>query len=81
METDMETAVETVTLRVSGMHCASCALLIDDVLDDLPGVHDTRTSVKDGRSIVQLDTTRSTPAEVIAAIDELGYQAEQLGGR
>jgi copper chaperone CopZ len=28
----------TLEISISGMHCGSCALLIDDVLADLPGV-------------------------------------------
>lgn len=68
----------THTLRVTGMHCGSCALLIDDVLEDLPGVRSTRTTVKDERTVVELDSTQSTLDEVIAAIAEAGYQAEPV---
>lgn len=70
--------ITTHTFRVEGMHCGSCSLLIDDTLEDLPGVKDTRTSVKDGRSVVRLDTTQSAPGEVVAAIAELGYRAAPL---
>ncbi|MFP5377090.1 MAG: heavy-metal-associated domain-containing protein [Acidimicrobiia bacterium] len=28
----------TTELRVDGMHCASCGMLIDDAVEDLPGV-------------------------------------------
>jgi len=65
----------THVFRVDGMHCGSCALLIDDTLEDLPGVHDTRTTVKTGRATVELDLTRSSPEDVIAAISDIGYQA------
>lgn len=68
----------TVTFRVTGMHCGSCSLLIDDVLEDLPGVRSTQTSVKQGCSVVELDTTQSSADDVIAAIDSVGYQAELL---
>ncbi len=37
-------ATATYTFRVEGMHCGSCALLIDDALEDLPGVRSTLTS-------------------------------------
>lgn len=60
------------TFRIEGMHCASCALLIDDTLEDLPGVRSTQTSMKRGRSIVELEPG-TTPADVIAAVGELGY--------
>ncbi|MFF5035639.1 heavy-metal-associated domain-containing protein [Nocardia salmonicida] len=61
--------------RIEGMHCGSCALLIDDTLEDLPGVTSTQTSMKKGRSTVELDATITTPDDVIAAITELGYTA------
>lgn len=66
----------TVTFRVNGMHCGSCSLLIDDALEDLPGILTTNTSRKRRRTAVELDPTRTTPDQVIAAISELGYTAE-----
>ncbi|MGH3908572.1 MAG: heavy-metal-associated domain-containing protein [Pseudonocardiaceae bacterium] len=68
-------ATTTHVFRVDGMHCGSCALLIDDTLEDLPGVHDTQTTIKAGRATVELDLARSSPEDVIAAIAELGYRA------
>lgn len=70
--------VTTHTFRIDGMHCASCALLIDDALDDLPGVHRTQTTLKAGRSTVELDVTKTSPREVIGAIEQLGYRAAAL---
>ncbi|WP_043735038.1 MULTISPECIES: heavy-metal-associated domain-containing protein [Nocardia] len=64
----------THVFRVEGMHCGSCALLIDDTLQDLPGVRSTQTSRKNNRTTVDLDTA-TTPGDVIAAIAELGYTA------
>lgn len=63
----------THTFRVDGMRCGSCALLIDDTLQDLPGVRETRTSRRHNRTTVDLDY--ATPGDVIAAIAELGYTA------
>jgi copper chaperone CopZ len=60
------------------MHCGSCALLIDDVLANLPGVRCTQTQVKAGLSTVELDLTQSRPEDVISAIEELGYRASRL---
>lgn len=60
---------------VEGMHCGSCALLIDDALQDLPGVRSTQTEVKAGRSTVELDMDHTSPEDVINAIAELGYRA------
>ncbi|WP_137811180.1 heavy-metal-associated domain-containing protein [Gordonia sp. GAMMA] len=66
----------TITVSVTGMHCGSCSLLIDDTLEDLPGVLASTTSRKKGLTTVDLDPTRTTTDEVVTAIAELGYPAE-----
>lgn len=66
------------TFRVEGMHCGSCALLIDDVLHDLPGVRDAHTSATKHQTTVELDTTHTSPDDVISAIAEAGYRAARL---
>jgi len=61
--------------QIEGMHCGSCALLIDDALQDLPGVRSTHTTIRQQRSTVELDETQTALKEVINTISELGYQA------
>ncbi|MFI7119421.1 heavy-metal-associated domain-containing protein [Amycolatopsis sp. NPDC049868] len=68
-------STEKFTFQVEGMHCGSCALLIDDALEDLPGVLSTQTTMKKGVSIVELDADRSSVEDVIKVIEELGYRA------
>ncbi len=71
-------SISTYIFRVQGMHCGSCALLIDDSLADLPGVRRTQTRVKAGLSTVELDLTQSRPSDVINVIEQLGYRASPL---
>lgn len=71
-------SVTTHTFRIDGMHCGSCPLLIDDALEDLPGVHRTQTTMKAGRSTVELDVTKTSPREIIRTIEQLGYRAAPL---
>jgi copper chaperone CopZ len=66
----------THVFRIDGMHCGSCALLIDDTLEELPGVHAAQTTMRSGLSTVELDENRTSPADVIKTITELGYHAE-----
>lgn len=65
----------TLQLTVRGLHCGSCALLIDDALADLPGVLDSRTSTKAEHSTITHDD-RTTHHAIIAVIEKLGYRAE-----
>ncbi len=67
----------TYTFRVTGMHCASCGMLIDDELDDLDGVLSTHTSVGKAVSTVVVDGDRCGPEQIVAAIAAAGYGARQ----
>jgi len=74
------TAPATATFVVTGMHCASCGMLIDEVVEDLAGVVTSATSVRRGRTIVTYDPTRSTVAEIAAAIVTAGSYEAELDG-
>ena len=66
----------TYTLRVEGMHCASCGLLIDDALEDLPGVTRAQTTVRNGQTVVEVDPDGCTMDDIVAAVGEAGYTAQ-----
>jgi copper chaperone CopZ len=60
------------------MHCGSCPVLIDDTLEDLPGVSRSHTELKAARSTVWLDTSHTDPQQVVETITGLGYTASVL---
>ena len=62
-------------LAVEGMHCASCGLLIDEALEESDGVARATTDVRQGRTVVWFDTSRTTVASLAAVVDQLGYRA------
>jgi copper chaperone len=68
-------STSTHVFRIHGMHCGSCPLLIDDTLEDLPGVSRSQTELKAGRSTVQLNTAVTDAQQVIDTITGLGYTA------
>ena len=62
------------TLNITGMHCGSCAILIDESLEELEGVQRSITDVRAGRTIVEhADAVNVT--ELLAAVAEAGYTA------
>jgi copper chaperone len=65
----------TFAFTVTGMHCGSCGLLIDDALEETAGVHSAQTSVRDGRTVVAADPAAVDPATLLAVIETAGYQA------
>ena len=64
---------------VEGMRCASCGLLIDELVEEVPGVASSTTHVPNGRTVVACaDGADVDPAAVAAAIAEAGYRARPL---
>lgn len=64
---------QTMTVKVSGMHCSSCSILIDEAVEDLDGVTSSSTSLKRKLTTVTFDATRCSPEQIAAAIVEAGY--------
>ncbi len=62
----------TVTVAVTGMHCASCGLLVDDCLEDVDGVVTSTTDVRSGRCVAVVGG-EVTDEAVLAAVAEAGY--------
>lgn len=69
----------TLVFAVEGMHCASCGLLIDDLVEEVLGVASSTTHVPSGRTVVACaDGADVDPAALAAAIAQAGYQARPL---
>ena len=62
-------------LKVEGMHCASCPLLIDEELEELPGVSEAKTSLAKQETHVVFDESQVELPELLETIEELGYRA------
>ncbi len=65
----------TFKFTVTGMHCASCGMLIDETLEEeLDGVQRSQTNVRQGQTVVVADASVTADA-ITAAIAGAGYQA------
>jgi len=69
---------EIVTSRftTTGMHCPSCAALIQMTVEDLPGVESVRSDYPTGITEVRHDAALASDATIIAEIVKVGYGAE-----
>ena len=65
----------TVELAVEGMHCASCAALIEEVLGEVPAVRSASVDLEAGRASVTFDPSAYSVDDARAAITAAGYQA------
>lgn len=67
----------TASFVVTGMHCASCGLLIDEAVEEVDGVRSCATDARRARTVVRFDPTVTSPEVIAAAIEEAGYRAER----
>ncbi|MDY0088535.1 MAG: heavy-metal-associated domain-containing protein [Coriobacteriia bacterium] len=67
--------IKTVQLNTTGMHCGSCAMLIDMTLADLTGVSEVKTDFASGVTNVTYDPAVLSTDDVIAAVRSVGYDA------
>lgn len=70
--------MQTVTLNVGGMWCASCGYIVYQALMDTPGV--VAAKVGSGSAEVTFDPSKTDLADVIAATGKYGYPAELASG-
>ncbi len=63
------------TFRVSDMHCSNCAMKIESLEDDLPGVKSVSASYKKSLVVVEFDEGILTNEDIIQAIKKQGYSA------
>lgn len=71
-------ATTTLEFAVEGMHCGSCAALIEESLIENPAIPAVAVDLEAGRATVSFDAARVSPDDVAAAITGLGYPATAL---
>src|SRR3989338_6664858 len=67
-----------VNLSISGMHCASCAGLIERSLKKVAGVQQANVNFAAEKALVTFDAATATVPQFIAAIKKAGYTAQEV---
>jgi copper chaperone CopZ len=66
---------KTIKLATTGMHCGSCAMLIDMTLGDLDGVSEVETDYASGLTVVTFDAQRLSVDDLVQSVLSAGYEA------
>lgn len=61
-------------INVSGMHCKSCEMLIDDALTELDGVNSVKSSHEEGTVSVDFDDKKINLTKIKSVIKDEGYE-------
>ncbi|MFZ4622792.1 MAG: heavy metal translocating P-type ATPase [Rhodoferax sp.] len=62
-------------LMIEGMHCAACALAIEDALQRVPGIVSAEVSAGSQRARVVWDAQTVVPSQWLRAVRDCGYRA------
>lgn len=62
-----------IILKVGGMHCSSCEMLLKDALGEIGGVKDVSASRSAGTVSVEFDRNIVAEASLVRAIEQEGY--------
>ncbi len=67
---------QRVSLSLSGMHCASCAGLIEKSISKVNGVQKASVNFSAEKAIIDYDNSLATTENLISAVKKAGYTAE-----
>ncbi len=69
--------MKTAKLKIQGMHCASCPIMIDGTLEDsLDGVISAHTHYARQVCVVDYDEEEIDIEDIMSAIEDIGYTVE-----
>lgn len=67
--------MQSVTLKIQGMHCGGCAQSIKRLLERQPGVESAEVSFESGEARVRFDPARLSEQQLVSVLEPPGYQA------
>ena len=70
---DKESEINKISIKITGMTCASCAQNIEKSLNKLEGVNKASVNFSFEKAAVEYDSSKISPAEFENAITSLGY--------
>ncbi|MFZ5500401.1 MAG: heavy metal translocating P-type ATPase, partial [Candidatus Micrarchaeota archaeon] len=68
-------------ISVGGMHCASCALNIENALKKMDGVKEANVNFSISRASVDYDEKKLDEGKLVKAIKDAGYEASVMGDK
>jgi len=66
--------MKTVTLKITGMHCVSCAINIDFELEDLEGVKEATTNYAKQQTVITYDPEATSIKKIRDVFQKLDYE-------
>jgi copper chaperone CopZ len=62
-------------LKIGGMTCQGCVRGVELKLSKVPGVESAHVDLGAGRATVEYDDTQADVSKLVAAVQQIGYEA------
>jgi len=72
--------MKKVELQISGMHCASCAAIINKALSKAKGIKESNVNFSTSKATLSFDETQISEEELINIVKDKGYKASLSTG-
>jgi len=66
---------QAINLDISGMHCASCAILIQKSVQKIPGIKQVSVNYATQKAHILVDPNQANTQKIISAVESVGYRA------
>ena len=76
-----ELHTDEMTLRIQGMHCASCTMNVENFLIRLDGIFDVRADLTSQSAKIRYDSSKVTLDEIEEVITSLGFELLGVEGQ
>ena len=63
---------------VPGMHCTSCAMVLEALEDDVEGINSVKVDLKKLEMTVEYDEDKVSVQQIIESAKKEGYEAEPI---
>ncbi len=80
LSSDDRPGLATVRIALTGMHCGSCAALIEDILSDQPGVAAAVVGFEAAEALVTFDPAKVAVNDLCTPVADAGYGASPVEG-
>ena len=70
--------VKTIQLKITGLTCAGCASQVNKALTKQAGILENKVEYPGDVATIRYDAAKISEAQIIAAIEKIGYKAQVL---
>lgn len=73
--------MKNINLQITGMHCASCVLIINKTLAKTPGIKEANVNFSTSKAIISFDESMISEDKIVEIIKGAGYGAVIIHGK